>query len=411
MRGEWRFYSAGEIIFGRGAVRRVGSVIRQLGAERVLLITDAPLVAAGLHVPVEASLAGAGVAVDRFAGSQAKPTLDTVSGCLEAARAADYDALVALGGGSTIDVAKAVGVLLRHGGTTEEYFGEHTVPGPIVPLVAISTTAGTGSEVSGASVLADPAAQRRGAILSNYLRPRAAVYDPLLTVTCPPKVTAEAGIDALSHAVETYMVVSHRAEMSPGRPPEDLPADYELPGLYQGRFPLSELLAERAIALIGRHLRHAVYRGGNLEAREGMHLASLLAGMAFSNAGLTAVHALEYPVGVASGCSHGAGNGLFLPYVMEYNIPACPERLARVARLLGEKVSGLPTREAAGLASAAVLRLNAEIGIPTRLRELGVSEDELRPLAEATAGLRRLLDLNPRPLDADTLEGILRRAY
>jgi alcohol dehydrogenase class IV len=313
---------------------------------------------------------------------------------------------VALGGGSNIDLAKAAAVVARYRGSAEDYFGEHQVPGPILPLVAISTTAGTGSEVSGASVLADPARGRRGAILSNHLRPAVAIYDPELTLSCPPQVTADAGIDALTHAVEAYMVVDYRHETpgddAPGGPP---------PGLYHGRFPLSDLLAEQAIALAGRYLRRAVYRGGDLEAREGMHLASLLAGMAFSNAGLTAVHALEYPMGVATGCTHGAGNGLLLPYVMAYNVPACPERLATVAQLLGEEVGGLPLQDAAFRAAEAVQRLKEDIGIPLDLRALGMQEADLRPLAEATAQITRLLQANPRPLDTDALEEILRQAW
>jgi alcohol dehydrogenase class IV len=401
MRGEWRFHAAGEIIFGRGTVRRVGEAVCRLGAQRALLVTDQGLVAAGLHEEVERSLARSGIAVDRFDGGQAKPTLETVADCVAAAQGREYGALVALGGGSNIDLAKAAAVVLCYGDSVEAYFGEDRVPGPILPLVAVSTTAGTGSEVSGASVLADPAHGRRGAILSNRLRPRVAIYDPLLTVSCPPQVTADAGIDALTHAVEAYMVVDYRTAT-----PTEEPV-----GLYQGRFPLSDLLAERAIALISRYLRRAVYQGNDLEAREGMHLASLLAGMAFSNAGLTAVHALEYPLGVLTGCSHGAGNGLLLSYVMEYNISACPQELATLARLLGEEVSGLSMWEAAGRAVAAVQRLKEEIGIPMRLRELGVKEAELRPLAEATAQITRLLRANPRPLDVESLEKILRQAW
>jgi alcohol dehydrogenase class IV len=303
MRGEWRFHTAGEIIFGRGAVQRTGEAVRRLGAKRVFLVADPGLCAAGLHEDVEQSLADAGIAWDRFDGGQAKPTLEAVAACVDAAQGKGYDALVALGGGSNIDLAKAVGVVLRHGGSLETYFGEDQVPGPILPLVAVSTTAGTGSEVSGASVLADPAHQRRGSILSNYLRPQVAIYDPLLTRSCPPWVSADAGIDALAHAVEAYMTADYHTEIE-----GSLPAS-----VYQGRSPLSDLLVEQAIVLIGRYLRRAVYQGGDIEAREGMHLASLLAGMAFSNAGLTAVHALEYPVGVATGSTHGAGNGLLLP--------------------------------------------------------------------------------------------------
>jgi alcohol dehydrogenase class IV len=400
MRGEWRFHTAGEIIFGRGAVRRAGEVVRRLGAKRACLITDPGLIAAGLHDPVLSSLSQADVEADLHDGGLPKPTVEAVAASAAALQGRGYQALVALGGGSNIDLAKAVAVLLRHGGAVEDYFGEHTVMGEILPLIAISTTAGTGSEVSGASVLADPARKRRGAILSNRLRPRAAIYDSLLTATCPRQVTADAGIDALTHAIEAYLVADHRIESGPDRP-----------GLYTGRSPLTDTLAERAIALVGQYLRRAVYEGGDLEAREGMHMASLLAGMAFSNAGLTAVHALEYPVGVATGCTHGAGNGLMLPYVMEYDVSACPERLSTVARLLGEPVHGLSDWEAADCAVEAVKRLNADIGIPLNLRELGIGEQDLRPMAEATAQITRLLEANPRPLDADALEGILRRAW
>ncbi|UCC62563.1 MAG: iron-containing alcohol dehydrogenase [Anaerolineae bacterium] len=401
MRGEWRFHTAGEIIFGRGSAGRVGETVRRLGAQRVLLVTDPGLVAAGLHEGVEGSLAEAGVAMDRFDGGLAKPTLDAVAACVATAQGKEYGALVALGGGSNIDLAKAAAVVLSYGGSAEAYWGQDQVPGPVLPLVAVSTTAGTGSEVSAASVLADPARKRRGAILSNYLRPRVAIYDPLLTVSCPRQVTADAGIDALTHAVEAYMVVDYRTGTG---------AD-EAAGLYQGRFPLSDLLAEQAIALAGRYLRRAVYQEADLEAREGMHLASLLAGMSFSNAGLTAVHALEYPIGVLTGCTHGAGNGLLLPYVMAYNVPACPGQLATVAQLLGEEVDGLSVWQAAERAVEAVQRLKAEVGIPMTLRDLGVQEADLRPLAEATAQITRLLRANPRPLDADSLEGILRQAW
>ena len=400
MRGEWRFHTAGEIIFGPGAARRIGETVRRLGAQRALLVSDQMLVAAGLHEEVEKSLADAGVITDRFDGNPPKATLQRVADCVAMARQGEYGALAALGGGSNIDVAKAAAVLLRYGGSPEDYFGVDQVPGPILPLVAVSTTAGTGSEVSGASVLADPANRRRGAILSNYLRPHAAIYDPLLTLTCPPQVTADAGMDALTHAVESYMVVSYRT-LAGSAGPENI---------YHGSFPLSDMLAEQAIELVGRYLRRAVYQGGDLEAREGMHLASMLAGMAFSNAGLNAVHALEYPAGVLTGGTHGAVNGLLLPYVMEYNLPACPQQLAKVAQLLGEETTGLSVWKAAERAVQAVQRLKEETGIPMRLQELGVKESDLGPLAEATAQITRLLQLNPRPIDVDSLERILLRA-
>jgi alcohol dehydrogenase class IV len=255
--------------------------------------------------------------------------------------------------------------------------------------------------VSAASVLTDTDNHIKVGILSNYLRPRVALVDPLLTVSCPPKVTADSGIDALTHAVEAYTAVDN--------------ATFPLPPgertVYQGRHPLGDVLAERAIALIGAHLRRAVARGDDLEAREGMALGATLAGLAFSNVGVAVVHALEYPVGGATHCSHGAGNGLLLPFVMRFNLPARRRELATVARLLGEDVAGLDEQAAAERAVAAVERLRRDIGIPQRLRDLGVTEAQLRPFAEKAFGIKRILRVNPRPVTADDLEGILRAAY
>lgn len=401
MRGDWRFRSSPEIVFGRGVVQHTGDIVRQLGAQRVLLITDQMLVTAGLHEKIEQSLAEAGIASDRFDDGPAKATLERVVACLKVAEQGSYDAIIALGGGSNIDTAKTVAVLLRHGGTAEDYFGENKVPGPITPLVAISTTAGTGSEVTATAVLADPVNQRRGAILSNFLRSQVAIYDPLLTMSCPPKVTADAGIDALTQAIESYMVINYRTEIE----------GYDPASGYQGRYPLIDMMAEQAIELSGKYLRRAVYQGNDLEAREGMHFASMLAGMAFSNAGLNAVHALEYPVGIHTGGTHGAVVGLLLPYVMEYNLPACPDQLARVAQLLGEETAGLSVWDAAQKSVQAVQRIKADIGIPMKLEDIGVNVTDLRSFAETASKLTRLMQLNPRPLNADILEMILQKAW
>jgi alcohol dehydrogenase class IV len=174
---------------------------------------------------------------------------------------------------------------------------------------------------------------------------------------------------------------------------------------------MGDLLAEKAIALIGANLRRAVARGDDLDAREGMALGATLAGLAFSNVGVAVVHALEYPVGGATHCSHGAGNGLLLPFVMRFNLPARQRELAIVARLLGEDVTGLDQGQAAERAIAAVERLRMEIGIPRRLRDLGVSEGQLRPFAEKAFGIKRILRVNPRPVTLDDLEAILRAAF
>jgi alcohol dehydrogenase class IV len=254
--------------------------------------------------------------------------------------------------------------------------------------------------VSAASVLTDTENHMKVGVLSNYLRPRVAVVDPMLTVSCPPKVTADSGIDALTHAIEAYTAVDN--------------ATFPLPpgerSVYQGRHPFGDMLAERAITLIGRYLRPAVAYGNNLEAREGMALGATMAGLAFSNVGVALVHAMEYPVGGATHCSHGAGNGLLLPYVMRFNMPARVREFAKIARLLGEDTTGLSAEQAAERAITAVEKLRADVGIPQRLRELGVKEEQLRPFAEKAAGIRRIIRVNPRSVTADDIEGIFRQA-
>jgi alcohol dehydrogenase class IV len=401
MRETWTFHSAGQLLFGRNASRQLGDVAGRLGARRVLLVTDAALVRAGAADRVRAPLAEAGLAVYVFDGGEPEPSLRAADACLAAARTFRPDTVLGLGGGSNMDLAKITATVLTHGASPRAYVGDDKIPGPIMPLVCVPTTAGTGSEVSAAAVLTDTDNHIKVGILSNHLRPRVAVVDPLLTVSCPPKVTADSGIDALTHAVEAYTAVDNAAfPLPPGERT-----------VYQGRHPLGDVLAEKAIALIGANLRRAVAQGDDLEAREGMALGATLAGLAFSNVGVAVVHALEYPVGGATHCSHGAGNGLLLPFVMRFNLPARRRELAAVARLLGEDVAGLDEQAAAERAVTAVERLRQDVGVPGRLRDLGVTEAQLRPFAEKAFGIQRILRVNPRPVTADDLEGILRAAY
>jgi alcohol dehydrogenase class IV len=401
MRETWTFHSAGQLLFGRNAVRQLGEVAQRLGARRFLLVTDPVLVKAGVAERVRSPLAESGAAVSVFDGGEPEPSLRAAEACIAAAREFGPDAVLGLGGGSNMDLAKITATVLAHGGTPRGYVGDDKVPGPIAPLVCVPTTAGTGSEVSAASVLTDTDNHIKVGILSNHLRPRVALVDPLLMVSCPPKVTADSGIDALTHAVEAYTAVDN--------------ADFPLPPgertVYQGRHPMGDVLAEKAIALIGANLRRAVAQGDDLDAREGMALGATLAGLAFSNVGVAVVHALEYPVGGATHCAHGAGNGLLLPFVMRFNLPARRRELATVARLLGEDLTGLDEQAAAERAVAAVERLRQDIGIPQRLRDIGVTEAQLRPFAEKAFGIKRILRVNPRAVTVDDLEGILRAAY
>jgi alcohol dehydrogenase class IV len=401
MRTTWTFHSAGQLVFGRNAADKIGDVARRLGARRVFIVTDPILLKVGLIDPIHAPLSEAGLVVEVFSGGEPEPSLRAANAAIAAARDFRPNAVIGLGGGSNMDLAKISAVVLTHGGQPLDYAGDDKIPGPILPLLCVPTTAGTGSEMSAASVLSDTDNQMKVGVLSNYLRPAAAIVDPLLTVSCPPKVTADSGIDALTHAIEAYTAVDN--------------ADFPLPpgerSVYQGRHPFGDMLAERAVRLIAANLRRAVRDGNDLEAREGMALGATLAGMAFSNVGVALVHALEYPVGGATHCSHGAGNGLLLPYVMRYNAPARLETFAVLAGLLGENVAGLSDEQAAERAIVAVERLRNDIGIPTRLRDLGVKENQLRPFAEKALGIKRILRVNPRTPTVEDLEGILRAAF
>jgi alcohol dehydrogenase class IV len=401
MRTTWTFHSAHQLLFGRDAVRQLGEVAARLRAKRVLVVTDPLLLNAGLVERVRVPLTERGVAVEVFSGGEPEPSMRAADACIAMARQFRPDVLLGLGGGSNMDLAKIAATVLAHGGGPRDYVGDDKIPGPIAPLICVPTTAGTGSEVSAASVLTDTDTRMKVGVLSNYLRPWVALVDPLMTVSCPPKVTADSGIDALTHAIEAYTAVDN--------------ATFPLPAgertVYQGRHPLGDLTAEKAIALIGAYLRRAVADGNDLEAREGMALGATLAGLAFSNVGVAVVHALEYPVGGTTHCSHGAGNGLLLPFVMRYNLPARRKEFAAIARLLGEDVTGLSEEQAAERAITAVEQLRNDIGIPRRLRDLGVTEAHLRPFAEKAFSIMRILRVNPRTVTAEDLEGILRAAF
>ncbi|MBI2825289.1 MAG: iron-containing alcohol dehydrogenase [Planctomycetia bacterium] len=396
----WNFHSAGQLIFGCGAIAQAGRLAERLGLGRVMIVADRHLVAAGIADRVAEPLREAGMDAPRFEGGEAEPSLDAAAAAIAFARDCRPDGLLGLGGGSNMDLAKITATVLAHGREPREYFGEDRIPGPVLPLVCVPTTSGTGSEVSASCVLTDRAAQIKVGVLSNYLRPRVAIVDPLLTVSCPAKVTADSGIDALTHAIEAYTAIDNsQFSVPPGEKT-----------CYQGRHPLADCLAAKAIRLIGGNLERAVREPGDVAAREAMALGATLAGLAFSNVGVALVHALEYPLGGLTHCSHGAGNGLFLPYVMRYNMPARHRELARVAEFLGVATDGLDERQAALAAIERVEQLRRSIGIPERLRDLRVTREQLPGLAEKTLAIKRILRVNPRPVSLDDLLAILESA-
>lgn len=401
MRSTWNFHTAGQLLFGNGAVRQAGELLQSHLWRRVFLLTDRILLANGVADRLLESLASAGIGVEVCAEGEAEPSLAAAERSIVQARDYQPDAILGLGGGSNMDLAKVAAAVLAHGGTPRDYFGWDCVPGPVLPLVCVPTTAGTGSEVSHAAVLTDSANAVKVSTLSNYLRPALAIVDPELTWSCPAKVTADSGVDALTHAIEAFTAVDFsRLDLPDG-----------ISAAYAGRHPLGDCLAEKAMALIGQHLVTAVREPDNASAREGMSLAATLAGMAFSNCAVALVHALEYPLGGELHVSHGAGNGLLLPFVMRFNLPERRRAFARIARLLGADISGLSEEAAALQAIVAVEKLKRDIGIPERIRDIGGREDQLPRFAEKAFAIKRLLLVNPRPATQDDLLHILREAF
>lgn len=406
MRNTWNFYSAGTLIFGNGAIKQLGRRCLERGWHRALVVTDQNLVKAGIVPRVEQILHEAQIAVSVFAEGEPEPSVALAIRAAERADSFRPQVIIGLGGGSNIDLAKFAAVLVKHGGGPAQYdpqqfFSFNNVPGPVLPIVGVPTTAGTGSEVSHAAVLTDTQNHIKVSTLSNHLRPALALVDPELTYTCPQKVTADSGIDALTHAIEAYTAIDFTQLPIP--PDDDV--------AYSGAHPLGDCLAEKAIQLIGQHLPAAVADGTNQAAREGMALASTIAGLAFSNCAVALVHALEYPLGAVLHCSHGAGNGLLLPYVMRFNLPTKRSTFARIAHLLGEDTRGCSEQESAERAIVAVERLRKQIGIPERIRDLGGTREQLPTFAAKAFAIKRLRDVNPRVATEADLLGILEAAF
>lgn len=402
----WEFEMAGSVTFGTGAVDELAAEAGKRDASSVLVVTDEGLVDAGVVSRVTDSL-GAGCSCEVFDGVESDPPVAVFERAIDRAREVDPDLIVGVGGGSPIDVAKTTSVVARHGGDILEYVappigGGSAIPGPGVPTIAVPTTAGTGSETSPVTVISLPDRNLKVGISSRHQYPDLALIDPLLTISLPPSHTAFSGMDALSHAIEAY--VTRRFDAKP-RPEDPL----DRPD-YGGRTVVTDQFARTAIELVADGLRRAVDNGRDVEARRNMSLASFLAGVAFTNAGLGATHAAALSVAGEHDTPHGLTIALLLPEVMRYNAPSALGRYAEVASLLGERVAEDGEDEAAEKAAVAVQRLSDDVGIPSGLAELGVREDEVGTLADNAMQLERLLVGNPRRLEREDLETILRRS-
>ena len=382
------FQSPPKIITGDGSAGALGTQAKSFGASHVVLVTDKIL-----HKKTDAvsnavaCLKASGLPAEVFDDVEPDPMVGTARRSAEFARASGPNFVVGLGGGSALDIAKATAAILANETPLEQMWGVGNVPKPSLPMILLPTTAGTGSEVTPNCILTDvkpDGGHMKKGIVSPHILARVAIVDPLLTVTAPPSATAAAGMDALTHAIETY--VSRSAQ------------------------PLTMPLALEAIRLIAKYLRRTVANGSDLEARRHMANASMMAGLAFANGYLGGVHAIAMAMGGQCGVAHGIANALMLPYVMEFNEMAATEQFACIAEAMGESVEGLSQREAAHRATLAVHQLVIDVGLPHVLADVKISQEGLPALAEESFGNQRLLKNNPRTATAQDLRRILEAA-
>lgn len=377
------FKIANKLITGPAAIEQLSAELTRLNVQNPLIVTDAILVKSGTVDLALAQLGGRRYGL--FDQVKPEPEISIVEDCTRAYREGGHDGLIGVGGGSAIDIAKGVGAFASHEGPLAELFGVDLVKRKGPPLIAIPTTAGTGSEVTNVAIFSDKEAQLKKGIVSDYLLPDVALVSPLMTLTCPRSVTAASGVDALVHAIESYLSVNAS--------------------------PITDAIALGAIKLIVKALPKAYANPSNLQAREDMATASLMAGMAFGNAGVGAVHALAYPLGGRFNIAHGVSNALLLPYVMEWNKLACVERMRDIADAMGVRVAHLSDKDAADLAVKAMADLCAAVEIPSGLRSFNVPEDAIPAMAEEASKIERLMRNNPRKLTAADIEKIYRAAY
>ncbi len=388
----------GEILFGKGQRRALGTIAARTG-KRALVCTDKRFASTPVFAEMMEDLRAAGVTVSIHDDTQPDVPSETVGVCADAARGFAPDMVIGIGGGSCLDMAKCAALLLTHGGQLSDYYGEYKVPGPCLPVIAVPTTAGTGSEVTPVAVIGDANRTLKVGISSPYLIARAAICDPDLTITCPQSLTAIAGADALVHAIEAFTAVRREGTA-------ELPQKH----VFVGKSALTDHWALLAIRLLGRSLETAVKDGSNEAARADVMMAAMAAGCAFGTAGTAAAHAIQYPIGALTHTAHGLGVATMLPYVMTYNRVVCVPDMAEIGTALGVGV-GADAEDRAQAAIDEVARIFAAIGIPVTLEALGLAEDRLDWTAEQALGIDRLIKNNPRPFDLPGMKRLVRAAY
>lgn len=364
------------IVFGRGVALKVNEPLEQLGAKRVLVVTDPGVITVGLVEPILARLREAKIAYEIYDGVVPDPTVGDVDRCYRRAQDTQADALVAVGGGSSIDTAKMAATLMTNGGTVLDYVGIDKVPKPAAPVVAIPTTAGTGAEITINSVIADPEQHKKLVIISPNATALFALEDPEMTTGLPPFLTAITGMDTLVHAIESFVNKS--------------------------TYPMTQALAYEAIRDATWALPRAVKDGRDAEARERMLRAVVSASLAFSNTRLGNVHAMALPLGGWCHVAHGTAVAVLLPHVMQFNRSAAPDRFAAVGEAMG-------VAKDAKASVDRTFRLVEEIGIPKRLSECGVTDDKVPPMAKDAIQSGNIA-VNPRATTLADIEALYRAA-
>jgi alcohol dehydrogenase class IV len=379
------FRTTRRILLGLGSVEKIGVEAQLLKAKKVLIITDPGVIQAGLLETVKKSLESVALPFVVFDGVEPDPRIEVVEKSVGKAKKEGIDLIIGFGGGSSLDIAKVTSILITNPGKIDSFFGIDLVPNPGVPVILIPTTAGTGSEVTPIAILSDTKEKLKKGIVSPTLFPEVAIVDPKLTIGLPPSVTAFTGMDALTHAIESYASINAT--------------------------DLTDLFALRAMELCSKNLRMAYAHGENLAARSNMMEGSLLAGIAFANAGVGAVHAFAYPLGGEFHLPHGLTNTLMLPYIMRYNILGCPHKFAQMAKAFGEKVEELSDLDGAEAAVRFVERLSDDLRVPRRLRDVGIPESAIHGLADGAMKVTRLLANNPRKIALEDAVAIYNSAY
>ena len=372
------------IVYGVGAVAKIGEEVAAMGLNSVLLITDRGVQKAGILEPILKSLDDVGSQVFVYDQVVADSGIEIVEQATKMAQENKCELIVGIGGGSSMDTAKAVALMTNNQGQILDYAGLDQFSSDPLPIIAIPTTAGTGSEVTVWAVISDKVNQIKTGIGSMKLMPRVAICDPELTLSLPPQVTAATGMDALTHAIESYVNTATQA--------------------------ISEAMAEKSIKLIADNLRLAVANGQNIKARDGMLMGSLTAALAFNETRLGIAHAWSSPLGAFYRVSHGVANAILLPNVMEFNLIGNPQKFVKIAELMGEKTQGLTLMEAARKSVEAVRNLMTDIGLPLHFKEVVDIDVEMIPkIAEEVLKSGNNL-VNPHRPDLTDLIEICRKS-